>query len=69
MQVYGADTVWRQLAREGMAVGRYAVERLMKYQGLRGVVRGKIDRLVRPRTSTSCFSKARSSFLQKMLED
>jgi hypothetical protein len=28
MQVYGADKVWRQLAREGMAVARCTVERL-----------------------------------------
>ena len=44
MQVYGADKVWRQLAREGTAVARCTVERLMKRQGLRGVVRGKVVR-------------------------
>ena len=44
MQVYGADKVWRQLAREGTAVARCTVERLMKHQGLRGVVRGKVVR-------------------------
>jgi len=44
MQVYGADKVWRQLAREGTAVARCTVERLMRRQGLRGVVRGKVAR-------------------------
>jgi putative transposase len=44
MQVYGADKVWLQLAREGTAVARCTVERLMKRQGLRGVVRGKVVR-------------------------
>jgi transposase InsO family protein len=44
MQVYGADKVWRQLGREGTAVARCTVERLMKLQGLRGVVRGKVVR-------------------------
>lgn len=44
MQVYGADKVWRQLAREGTAVARCTVERLMRRQGLRGVMRGKVMR-------------------------
>lgn len=44
MQVYGADKVWRQLGREGMTVARCTVERLMRRQGLRGVVRGKVVR-------------------------
>lgn len=39
-QVYGAEKVWRQLLREGIAVARCTVERLMKDLGLRGVVRG-----------------------------
>jgi putative transposase len=43
-QVYGADKVWRQLAREGTAVARCTVERLMKRLGLKGVVRGKVVR-------------------------
>jgi putative transposase len=43
-QVYGADKLWRQLAREGMSVARCTVERLMRRQGLRGVVRGKVVR-------------------------
>ncbi|OTP72856.1 Mobile element protein [Caballeronia sordidicola] len=44
MQVYGADKVWRQLARKGTAVARCTVERLMRRQGLRGVMRGKVMR-------------------------
>ena len=44
MQVYGADKVWRQLAREGIPVARCTVERLMRRQGLRGVMRGKVVR-------------------------
>ncbi len=42
MQVYGADKVWRQLAREGTDVARCTVERLMRRLGLRGVMRGKV---------------------------
>ena len=44
MQVYGADKVWRQLTREGPAVARCTVERLMRRMGLRGVMRGKVVR-------------------------
>ena len=44
LQVYGADKVWRQLQREGIAVARCTVERLMRRQGLRGVMRGKVVR-------------------------
>ncbi|MFD2406251.1 IS3 family transposase [Azorhizophilus paspali] len=40
-QVYGARKVWRQLQREGIAVARCTVERLMRKLGLQGVVRGK----------------------------
>jgi putative transposase len=39
--VYGADKVWAQLNREGIAVARCTVERLMRRLGLRGAVRGK----------------------------
>ena len=42
LQVYGADKVWRQLQREGVTVARCTVERLMRRQGLRGVMRGKV---------------------------
>jgi len=40
-RVYGADKVWAQRKREGIAVARCTVERLMRALGLRGVVRGK----------------------------
>lgn len=39
--VYGVRKVWRQLNREDIDVARCTVERLMKIQGLRGVVRGR----------------------------
>ena len=41
-KVYGARKVWRQLAREDVAVARCTVERLMRSMGLSGVVRGKV---------------------------
>jgi transposase InsO family protein len=41
MQVYGAEKLWRQLAREGTAAARCTVKRLMKRLRLRGVMRGK----------------------------
>src|ERR1700709_856517 len=44
MQVYGADKVWRQLAREGTIIARCTVERLMRRQAIRGVMRGKVVR-------------------------
>ena len=44
MEVYGADKVWKQMNREGIAVARCTVERLMHMQGLRGVTRGKAVR-------------------------
>jgi putative transposase len=40
-QVYGVRKVWRQLLREGIAVARCTVARLMRTMGLQGVVRGK----------------------------
>lgn len=54
LKVYGADKVWRQLQREGTSVARCTVERLMRQQGLRGVVRGKIVRTTTPDTSAPC---------------
>ncbi len=43
-QVYGADKVWRQMNREGIAVARCTVERLMRQLGLQGARRGKVVR-------------------------
>jgi transposase InsO family protein len=40
-RVYGVPKVWRQLNREGIAVARCTVARLMRELGLRGVVRGR----------------------------
>ena len=42
--VYGARKVWRQLNREGHAVARCTVERLMRELGLEGVRRGRSRR-------------------------
>jgi len=40
-RVYGVRKVWRQMQREGHAVARCTVARLMQAMGLQGVVRGK----------------------------
>jgi transposase InsO family protein len=37
-QVYGVRKVWRQMLREGFAVARCTVARLMKAMGLKGVI-------------------------------
>jgi putative transposase len=47
-RVYGADKVWAQLNREGIAVARCTVERLMRELGIRGAVRGKRHRTTIP---------------------
>jgi transposase InsO family protein len=47
-RVYGARKVWRQLQREGVAVARCTVERLMGRLGLQGVVRGRRCRTTIP---------------------
>ena len=39
--VYGVRKVWRQMRREGFAIARCTVERLMREMGLHGVIRGK----------------------------
>jgi putative transposase len=51
--VYGARKVWRQLHREGTAVARCTVERLMGELGLEGVRRGKAHRTTTPDTSAT----------------
>ncbi len=40
-RVYGVRKLWHQLGREGIAVARCTVARLMKAMGLQGAVRGK----------------------------
>ena len=47
-RVYGARRIWRQLRREGSVVARCTVERLMRAEGLRGVVRGRRVRTTVP---------------------
>jgi len=54
LKAYGARKVWRQLRREGTPTARCTVERLMRQQGLRGVVRGKQVRTTTPDTSAPC---------------
>jgi putative transposase len=46
--VYGAEKVWRQLGREGVAVGRDRVARLMRALGLAGATRARTTRTTRP---------------------
>ena len=46
--MYGARKVWRQLQREGVGVARCTVERLMRLEGLKGVVRGEKKRTTIP---------------------
>jgi putative transposase len=46
--VYGARKTWRQLAREGIAVGRDRVRRLMAARGLVGLTRTRRVRTTRP---------------------
>jgi putative transposase len=53
-EVYGVRKVWRQLLREGIAVARCTVERLMKAMGLQGVLRGKTVRTTVSDRSTPC---------------
>jgi putative transposase len=40
-EVYGVRKVWQQMRREGHAVARCTVQRLMRQLGLRGIVRGR----------------------------
>jgi putative transposase len=42
--VYGVPKVWKQLNREGIPVARCTVQRLMRQDGFRGVVRGRRTR-------------------------
>ncbi len=54
LRVYGADKVWRQLLREGVAVARCTVERLMRRRGLQGARRGKGVRTTVPDAKAAC---------------
>jgi putative transposase len=53
-QVYGVRKVWRQLLREGIAVARCTVARLMRRMGLQGVVRGKKVRTTISNAAAPC---------------
>ncbi len=53
-QVYGVRKVWHQLNREGIAVARCTVSRLMSAMGLAGVVRGKAQKTTVPDPSSPC---------------
>lgn len=50
-RVYGVRKVWEQLEREGVMVARCTVARLMRAEGLRGVVRGARVRTTIPEVS------------------
>ena len=54
LQVYGADKVRKQMNREGVAVARCTVERLMRRLGLRGVKRGKVVRTTISDNKAAC---------------
>ena len=51
--VYGARKVWGQPNRQGVAVARCTVERLIRHQGLKGVVRGERRRTTIPDDSAA----------------
>src|SRR3954452_11522047 len=53
-QVYGVRKVWRQLLRDGIAVARGTVARLMRAMGLQGVVRGKTIRTISGNAAAPC---------------
>jgi putative transposase len=52
--VYGVRKVWRQMKREGFAVARCTVARLMQEMGLQGVIRGKPVRTTISDKTTPC---------------
>jgi transposase InsO family protein len=53
-RVYGVRKVWRQLLRDGIAVARCTVARLMRTMGLQGVVRGKRVRTTISNAAAPC---------------
>lgn len=54
MQAYGAEKVWRQLRREGIKIARWTVERLVRRDGLRGVIRGKVVKTTVANVAAPC---------------
>ena len=62
-QVYGARKVWQQLKREGHAVARCTVERLMRPLGMQGIRRGvKRSTTVRDETLPQPTDRVRREF-------
>lgn len=53
-RVYGVRKVWKQLGREGVVAARCTVARLMRADGLRGVVRGARVRTTIPDVAADC---------------
>ena len=53
LRVYGVRKVWRQLLREGIAVARCTVARLMRQMGLAGAIRGRRFKTTVPDTSAA----------------
>jgi transposase InsO family protein len=53
-RVYGVRKVWRPLLREGIAVARCTVARLMRMRGLRGIGRGKPVRTTISNAAAPC---------------
>jgi putative transposase len=53
-QVYGVRKVWRQMQREGHAIPRCTVARLMKKMALQGVIRGGRVRTTSSDHATPC---------------
>ena len=53
-EVYGVRKIWHQLQREGIAVARCTVARLMRAAGLQGVVRGQRAITTRPDLAAPC---------------
>jgi hypothetical protein len=53
LRVYGVRKVWRQLLREGIAVARCTVARLMRQMGLVGAIRGRRFKTTVPDTAAA----------------
>ena len=68
LKVYGADKVWHQLTREGIAVARCTVERLMRRMGIQGVRRGTtVDTDQAPRLPKSYTYQRKVDYYDLML--
>jgi len=53
-RVYGVRKVWRQLDREGFAVARCTIAKLMKSMGIQGIIRGKPHKTTVPDKKAPC---------------